>query len=223
MKKRICFTPRITKESGTEREFINSRYLKPMIDRGFSTILLNTTNHNNEDILDLCDGFIVTGGTDIDPTYYNEDNNGLSKGIYPDADIIDKAVVLHAHKNKKPLLGICRGLQSINVFLGGSLYQDLDTKNDTHKNIPKDHMIQTTKHPLFNWPNKISVNSYHHQAIKTLAPNFDITARHDDGTIEMIVHQSLPILAVQWHPEINADSDESKIIFDAFAKFVKDQ
>ena len=77
------------------------------------------------------------------------------------------------------------------------------------------------QHPLFAWDKVINVNSYHHQSIKNLAPEFEVIGVHEDSTIEMIVHRRLPIFAVQWHPEVNSNSPESKIIFDAFAKLVK--
>ena len=195
MAKLICFTPRLLTENSVEKQFINTRYLTPLVKRGFNTVMLTADNPNIEDILTLCDGFIITGGTDIDPVHYNETNEGLSKSVSEKLDQIDKDVIEYAVKNKKPLLGICRGHQSINVFLGGSLHQDLNEKNVDHKNIGKNHFIQMKQHPLFAWDKVINVNSYHHQSIKNLAPEFEVIGVHEDSTIEMIVHRRLPIFA----------------------------
>ncbi len=216
MSKLICLTPRLLTPEEVEKQFVNTRYLRPLIKRGFNTLLLTLDNPNNEKILQLCDGFLITGGTDLDPKFYNEENEGLSKNVHDRLDELDKLVVKHAVKNKKPLLGICRGLQSINVFLGGSLIQDLDEVNETHNSVKENHEVIMDKNNGFNLPELIKVNSYHHQAIKKLAPDLKVIGRHKDNTIEMVVHNTLPIFAVQWHPEINSESDVSNILFDKF-------
>lgn len=219
--KLICLSPRLLTEDNIEKQFVNTRYTTPLINRGFNTLMLTLNNPNIDDLLNVCDGFLVTGGTDIDPSYYNEENDGLSLNVDKRLDEVDKAMINHAVENKKPLLGICRGHQALNVFLGGSLHQDLDSLNEVHKRIQEDHFVNTTSHKMFNWDKIINVNSYHHQAIKDLADNLEVVATHNDGTIEMVVHKSLPIFAVQWHPEIYSNSEPSVIIFDAFAKLFK--
>lgn len=224
MAKLICLTPRLLTESNTEKQFVNTRYIAPLIERGFNTIQLTLENPSNNDIFDLCDGFLITGGADVDPVYFGETNDeGLSKNINSRLDLLDKAVIDYAVKHKKPLLGICRGLQSLNIFLGGTLHQDLGPLNPSHKSIKENHIVHTIKHPLFNWEEKLDVNSYHHQAIKDVADDLDVIARHKDNTIEMVVHKNLPIFAVQWHPEISKDSFESKVIFDVFANLVNNK
>ncbi|HPT89126.1 MAG TPA: type 1 glutamine amidotransferase [Bacilli bacterium] len=212
--KLIGVTARFITENNVLKEFVNHRYLTPLHKRGFNTIMLTTNNPNLETILELCDGFLITGGADINPKYFNEENAGLSKNVSDELDELDRQVVLHAKKYKKPLLGICRGHQAINVFLGGSLYQDI---GPTHDQEPRYHKVKTTKNRLLDFPEEILVNSYHHQAIKDVAPDMDVIAIHDDNTIEAIIHKTLPIFSVQWHPEINPDSRESEIIFDTFA------
>ena len=210
----IGVTPRILTENGVEKEFVNTRYLKPLQDRGFNTLMLNANNPNLASILALCDGFLITGGHDIDPIFFQQENEGKSKHVRIDIDLVDQAVVEHAVQTKKPLLGICRGYQAINIFLGGSLFQDIGT---THESIKENHEVYTIPNRLLAFPDEIRVNSYHHQALDKVADDLMIIARHIDGTTEAFVHQELPILAVQWHPEMMADSQESKIIFDAFA------
>lgn len=216
--KLIGITPRILMEDKVEKQFVNTRYVTQLINRGFNTIMITTNNPNPEEIVKLCDGFLITGGYDIDPKYFNETNEGLSKNCSPALDILDKLIVEHARDTKKPLLGICRGHQAINTFLGGSLHQDIGTD---HEKIKTDHFAKTTKNRLLNFDEEININSYHHQAINKVAPGLEVIATHADGTIEAVVHESLPIIGVQWHPEMLPESKETKIIFDVFMSFFK--
>lgn len=216
MKKLIGLTPRLLTEENVLKQFVNDTYVKALQLYDCNTIMLTTNNPNVEEILDLCDGFLVTGGCDMDPKYYGEENKGESKGVKPDLDVLDKIVIEYAVKNKKPLLGICRGHQSINVVLGGSLYQHIDN----HADIVDDHEVVTIKNDILNFDEKIITNSYHHQAVKKLAPEMIEIARHLDGTNECFVSQKLPIIAVQWHPEKQIEKKESKMIFEKFVEYV---
>lgn len=220
MSKLIGITPRIVEIEGVKKEFVNSRYIKPLVERGFNVIMLTLDNPNPNEILSLCDGFLITGGSDVDPVHFNENNEGLSKNVEPALDLLDRYVVNYAKDHKVPTLGICRGHQVINVFLGGTLHQDIG--ND-HKSVKEGHEVITYKNDILTLDEKIYVNSYHHQAIKTIAPDFIEIAKHLDGTNEAIIHKTLPIIGIQWHPEMRADSEVSKIIFDAFANFVNNQ
>ena len=223
MTKLIGLSPRLLTIDTVEKQFVNTRYLTPLTKRGLNTLMIGLDNPNPEAILKLCDGFLITGGTDLEPTLYNEENNGLSKGIDLRLDNLDKLMIEHAVKHKKPLLGICRGHQSLNVFLGGSLYQDLGDLNTSHNTIKENHFIHIDKNDFINLEGLINVNSYHHQAIKDLAKDLQVIGRHPDQTIEMVVHKTLPIFAVQWHPEINSESKISQIIFDKFSTLVHNQ
>lgn len=218
----ICVTPRLLTEDGIEKQFVNTRYIDQLTKRGFNALQLTLDNPNPTEIFEFCDGFLITGGADINPIRFGEVNQGLSRDINNRLDRLDSAVVDYAVNSNKPLLGICRGLQSLNVFLGGSLYQDLGPLNDTHKRISSNHKVNMKPHPYFNWDKQLLVNSYHHQAIKELAPDLKVIGTHEDGTIEMVVHKTLPMFAVQWHPEINSDSESSKIIFNTFLKLVQE-
>lgn len=214
-KKLIGVTPRILIENNVEKEFVNRRYLKPLQERGFNTLLLTAENPALEEILTLCDGFLITGGNDIDPTYFGQTNEeGKSKHVHKEIDEVDRLVVEHAVKHEKPLLGICRGYQAINIFLGGTLFQDIGS---SHASIKEGHEVFTVPNKMLPFEDSILVNSYHHQALDKVADDLTIIARHTDGITEAFVHQKLPIFAVQWHPEINKDSAESKLIFDTFA------
>jgi len=222
MRKLVCLTSRtMLDELSQEKQFVNTRYVKPLTERGMNTMMLTLDNPSPEEMFNLCDAFVVTGGVDLDPVTYKDINIGLSKDIHPSLDLIDSLVIKYAKTTKKPLLGVCRGLQSINVFLGGTLYQDLAQLGLKHSNIPGNHKINTVENDVLKFESEIAVNSYHHQGIKKLATGFKVIGKHTDGIIEAVVHESLPIIAVQWHPEMRPSSPESKVIFDTFATMVK--
>ena len=215
--KLIGVTPRLLTEDGVEKQFVNRDYVRNLLNYNCNVIMLTLNNPALEEVLELCDGFLVTGGSDIDPKYFGEDNLGLSKNVKPDLDDVDKMVVEYAAKTKKPLLGICRGHQAINVFLGGSLFQDIG--ND-HRGIPNDHKVKAIKNDVLAFNENIITNSYHHQAVRDVAPNMKAIAFHEDGTIEAIVHNTLPIIGIQWHPEKLTGTHESTVIFDKFFEFL---
>lgn len=150
------------------------------------------------------DGLIIPGGVDVNPKYYNEEIDG-SRNIDNELDEIQLKVIDDFVKANKPILGICRGIQILNVYFGGSLIQDLKQKeihagNDKDR---KDHRIKVTGDNFLKeiYGKEFIVNSLHHQAIKKIADGFEVLAISDDGVIEAVKHKNLPIIAVQFHPE----------------------
>ena len=150
------------------------------------------------------DGLILCGGNDIDPKYYQQEMNG-AVNIDSQRDPVDFSLLEAFIKAGKPVLGICRGHQLINVYFGGSLHQDLPEK-DLHTNGQDFYIAHTVTakegsivHQL--WGSSFAVNSAHHQAIDRLGKDLVATAYWQDQYIEAIEHQSLPIYGVQWHPE----------------------
>ncbi len=178
----------------------------------------------------MFDGYLFTGGHDIDPSLYGERNEGKCGVILESRDRLEKMVFDTAYAEDKPMLGICRGLQIINAFLGGTLYQDIPTQRPTDTphvmTKPYDaaaHNVEIEKDsPLYGLLGieRLGVNSLHHQAIKDISPALNIMAVADDGTIEAFEDRSKRFLwAVQWHPEFSYKTDEnSRKIFGAFAK-----
>lgn len=200
----------------SKRDFINcdinmkkayNNLLDIISKNGFTPYIL--TNNNLEENLSKCKGFIIPGGIDISPKFYHEKNSGLSINCDDTIDYLDKTIIDYSVNNKKPLLGICRGLQAINVFMGGSLYQDINN----HKGIS--HKLIGYENELIDLNNTI-VNSFHHQAIKRLADNFIIIAKTNDNIIEAILHKYLPIIAFQWHPEVDLENMINEKIFKTF-------
>lgn len=151
-----------------------------------------------------CGALLLPGGGDITPAFFGEKNRG-SKNIDTELDILQLQALDFAVKKELPVLGICKGLQIINVGLGGSIIQDMPTA-DLHKYIGGDQY-----HPTViakgSWLYELYgagciVNSAHHQSICRLGNGLKaVQFCPDDGCIEAVAHSSLPILGVQWHPE----------------------
>ncbi len=153
----------------------------------------------------VSDGFIFCGGEDIDPKYYGEAVNNINPNISSLRDEFEYRLFIAAIKTNKPILGICRGMQIINVFLGGSLYQHIEGHMQGKPRDLATHSLEIkNKSLLFNIIQRgaIGVNSFHHQAIKRLSDRLVIDAISDDGYIEAFHcpdHRFL--LGIQWHPE----------------------
>lgn len=193
---------------------------------------LSTDKYNLDICFDMVDGILFTGGHDINPKLYNQEKKGVCGIQCEKRDEMESYLFKKAIKNDKPILGICRGIQLFNALLGGTLYQDLPTQHSSkikHTMIkPYNrgvHSVEILKNtPLHNiiGVNKLSVNSYHHQAIKDLAPSLIANAISEDGLIEAI---SMPdkkfVMAVQWHPEfLWKDSKENNLIITEFIKCI---
>ena len=148
-----------------------------------------------------CAGLVLCGGADIDPAIYGAENRG---SVEIDADRDAAELRLLDFYRDRPILGICRGVQILNAFFGGTLIQDLPTR-DSHTSPDGDLFHRVTALPGSRMERvygaAFDVNSSHHQAVDLPAPGFRVTLRADDGAAEAIEHTSLPVFGVQWHPE----------------------
>ena len=188
----------VKEETPFNERFYLNKYFKNIFDELNILLFPIMSECNLEKVSEVCDGLIITGSNiDIDPRYYNEKSNTKSNLIV-DEYILDSKIINKFVEKKKPILGICGGLQSINVYFGGSLNQDVEN----HNLINEKHMIKIEKESfLYNTYDKtqLYVNSFHHQAIKNVAEGFKVTAISEDGIIEAIEKEN--IIGVQWHPE----------------------
>ncbi|MFA6627805.1 MAG: gamma-glutamyl-gamma-aminobutyrate hydrolase family protein, partial [Bacilli bacterium] len=138
---------------------------------------------------------------------------GESEGCDASLDELDRMVVEYGKSHSLPMLGICRGHQTINVFLGGSLIQDI---GQSHSGVR--HNVHCLPNRLLNFPSVFETNSWHHQALKKTAPDLEVIAVSDENIIEAFIHAYLPIIGIQWHPEMLPEDPQSIHIFDTFAK-----
>lgn len=173
-------------------------------------------------MFEMCDGFLFTGGHDVNPTVYGQKNLGKCGLFCNERDEMEEYLLNCCLMHDKPVLGICRGIQLMNAVLGGTLYQDLPTEYksliDHHMSPPYDRIVHNDEiivgTPLFEILQEkyIGVNSYHHQAIKTLAAPLFPMAISEDGLIEAVYYPGKRfIMAVQWHPEFSYKSDVNSI------------
>jgi putative glutamine amidotransferase len=161
--------------------------------------------------IDLFDGLLLLGGFDVDPTFYNEEPHYELGETFRKRDLFEIALLKAAIKAGKAVMGICRGMQVVDVALGGTLYQDLSEDPDAklkHNqkapgNLPTHHVNVADSSLLSSLIGKrCYVNSRHHQAIHTVAPGLNIVAKSDDNVVEAVESKdSNQIVAVQWHPE----------------------
>jgi putative glutamine amidotransferase len=156
-----------------------------------------------------CDALVLSGGVDIHPALYGGAlEYRENKGWKPERDAFEVKMLKAAWERELPVLGVCRGLQLINVVKGGTLVQDLgEVGDDMHQNTPEDkqHRVVLERHSLLGERGDGTVNSAHHQAIGVVGDGLRINCRAEDGTIEGIEWAEPAgrpfLLAVQWHPE----------------------
>ena len=178
-----------------------------------NTIILDAyTIVNTDSILALADGIVLTGGEDINPLLYKDSVNlKVCETINDRRDTLELKLIKYAFENQIPLVGVCRGMQLINVATGGTLYGDIPSQLGTevvHRNNGEVmHEITLTEECPQIFPkgtNTFMVNSWHHQGLKDIAENIKVVAQSSDGLPEaMIVDKSVHpyVVAVQFHPE----------------------
>jgi len=209
-------------------DYVKRQYYKAIEKAGGVPILLpNLVNIALiDEILNLLDGLLMSGGYDVHPQYFGEEILRSNVKITPDRDRFELALVRKARDKGIPILGICRGHQLINVAFGGTLYQDISLREEftlEHKikqssRFKKRHQVIIKEgSKLFSILRKkeIEVNTSHHQLIKKIAPGFAASAlSKEDGVIEALESpEDNYLLSVQWHPEVSYNEKNSKLLF----------
>ena len=179
------------------------------------------------------DGLILCGGNDIDPKYYGEEIDG-SVDIDRARDDVEFALLKAFVDAGKPILGICRGCQLINIFFAGTLYQHIDNANEhsSFSDFDLIHRVSATKGSIAEglYGANFVVNSFHHQAIRELGNGLQVTMMSADNTVvEGLEHKRLPVFGVQWHPERmcfskhREDTVDGAAIFEHFIRLCKNK
>lgn len=220
---------------GQEEQQLNNSYINAIkITNGIPIIIPVTTDEDDlKRQIGLVDGILLSGGIDINPILYNEDPlEGLGE-VNDKLDEFNLSAAKIALDLQKPILGVCRGLQVLNVLLGGNLYQDIShikgeiiNHSQNAKPHTKTHSVNIIEDSKLNniLGDKIYTNSYHHQSIKELGEGLIAVAYSIDGIIEAIekVDEKF-VLATQWHPELMVNScDNMKKLFEVFVNECKD-
>ncbi|WP_066066779.1 gamma-glutamyl-gamma-aminobutyrate hydrolase family protein [Neobacillus soli] len=215
-----------------EGVYVHHDYHKSVAANGGIPIVLPFINAETSlETLQLCDGIILSGGEDVDPKFYGEDPHQHLGSTMPERDLAEIAIVKYALENNIPLLAICKGIQLLNVALGGTLIQDIPSQvKESIQHSQKidrsrdSHWVTVSKDSkLFQiiGSDRVRVNSLHHQAIDKLASDLRIAAQSSDGIIEAVeyAHPTKFTIGVQWHPESMASTD--KKMNNLFAEFIK--
>ncbi len=231
MKKPIIgLTPQYDYERN--RVWIGPNYLEAIRAAGGVPVLLplQAEKEELEAAARVCDGFLFTGGPDIDPFRFGEETIRQGGVVVPERDTMEENLFQIAMESDKPILGICRGIQVLNVFLGGTLYQDITAQFPSDLSIAHSqqsgnsvltHSVLVKEGTLLSEILKkesIKVNSFHHQAIKDVASSLEVAGISVDSLIEAVY---LPghrfFLGIQWHPEhLFSTSEDALNLFKAF-------
>jgi putative glutamine amidotransferase len=201
--------------SGADRSGVNAAYVRAVIRAGGIPFilppLLGEAHHGA--ILDVLDGLVLTGGEDVDPSHYGHARHPAIGDVDPQRDAFELGLFREARRRGLPVLAICRGIQLVNVALGGTLWQDLPSEKPmalphrppTERDV-RTHQVDIapgSRLATVLGTTRCDVNSFHHQSIRDLAPGLLATATAPDGEIEGVESQRGEpwLLAVQWHPE----------------------
>jgi putative glutamine amidotransferase len=199
---------------------------------GLPIVVIPIEDDEIDDVLDRLDGVLFTGGGDISPESYGAVAEETIRGVKKGRDAFELELARRAYARRIPVMAICRGLQVVNVALGGTLVQDLPTHADVHDHdIVGEGVYEAHLDLVVDEGCRLAgiigagpqnINSIHHQAVDTLGKGLSVVARATDGTVEAIEHEdsSWPLIAVQWHPEFLAVADHgpSNELFAAFVE-----
>lgn len=222
---RVGLTTTVDRVAGSHARpavFLYTSYIHALEQIGLTPVLI-TPAHSPASIdalVDTCCGLVLSGGEDVDPARYGEEPSPALGAVEPTRDEAEFRAVTCALQRDLPVFGICRGLQLLNVHFGGTLYQDLATDRPGTLLHEQAEPWDQRSHGATVEPGsvlhdivaqeRLHINSFHHQAVKDLAPGLRVSARADDGLVEAIEHVEFPwVVAVQWHPERNEAASPS--------------
>lgn len=196
-------------EKNDTQSFLKRDYFRAMLSAGLIPALLSPDmdETTTRQCLSRMDGLLLAGGVDVAPSLYGETVQ-YPMEIAQVRDVFELSLIRLAMEIRMPIFGICRGIQILNVALGGTLYQDLPLQLQAwHQSPPGDppllHYVQLKRTPFLSFSQgEARVNSFHHQAVKDVAPALTSFAHAEGGLTEGVYMPDYPFLvAVQWHPE----------------------
>lgn len=221
----VAVTAHRRTDGGRERVALNVAYVDALERAGLAPLILPTSLDPSRaaDALDAVRGLVLSGGADVDPARYGALPHRKLGALDPRRDEVEIALVHAARTRRLPVLAICRGLQILNVALGGTLYQDLpDQCPGPIGHAQGEHAVTIDPPSLLGrtiGQARITANSRHHQALKDVAPALAVVARAPDGVVEGVElrhPEGQWLLGVQWHPEDMVETE----LFRGFAEAV---
>jgi putative glutamine amidotransferase len=207
---------RVNRPGDPDRLGLDPKYVAALEAAGARCVLLppgKDTPAAIDHVLSRLDGVLIPGGADVDPRFYGEERHAAVGHTDPERDNYEIRVIRAAVKRGMPVLGICRGQQSINVALGGTLYQDLESqaavraRHQTPRGPRQNRLVHGvelkdgTRYRRAAGARQVRVNSRHHQAVRDVAPGLVVSALSRDGVIEGLESPDGRVVAVQCHPE----------------------
>jgi putative glutamine amidotransferase len=214
----------LQKQGERERAFVYTTYIESLKRAGAVPVLIPPQPENAADLVETLDGILLAGGDDCDPAEYGEEKHPSCEPMDPRRQKNDLGLAKLARERGIPTLGICLGVQVMNVAAGGTLIQDITSDID-HASEPSDrhrhdvHIDASTKLGRILGDQEFNVNSSHHQAIGRVADGLRVTAKAPDGIVEGLEDPSHPFyVGVQWHPEDMPGESSASSIFGAFVE-----
>lgn len=225
----ITTTPFVEpQDHGTFRRYLVSvPYVRAVEAAGGLALILPPQSEAATQLANMIDGLLLTGGADMAPELYGDaDVHEATYGVDPERDSFELELFNVVMTQQKPIFGICRGIQVMNVALGGTLVQDLPTQHPGatdvgHRQHERGVVASQPSHqvsaalpdlfPIFDG-DTLSVNSFHHQAIRDIAPPLCAVATSPDGLVEAVVMRDRrDVFGVQWHPELMFDTHDEHL------------
>ncbi|MDQ3673428.1 MAG: gamma-glutamyl-gamma-aminobutyrate hydrolase family protein [Gemmatimonadota bacterium] len=234
----VAVTAGIRQDGDTSRVRLTAAYVTALENAGLVPLIIPPLSGERaaSAVLDTVAGLVLSGGGDVDPARYGETPHPKLRSVNPGRDATETALIQEARDRGTPVFAICRGIQILNVALGGTLVQDISSQCDTSLAHDDEGPRDSRSHEITIEPGsrieaamgtrQCTVNSFHHQSVKTVAPGMRITARSPDGVIEGLesVDDAWWVMAVQWHPEEMTESPEAwdRGLFNAFARQISE-
>jgi putative glutamine amidotransferase len=229
----ITCSTQAAKEEAGPRQMLNRAYVWAIERAGGVPVILPATTEPEvvARYLGVLDGLLLSGGVDVAPALYRQEEHPKLGTVDTDRDTLEMPLIREAVAQDMPIFAICRGIQALNVALGGTLYQDLPSERpseiahqQSERKIPREcpsHVVRILPESRLRaivGSEEMATNSFHHQALREVAEGLAVTAFAPDGVIEAVespTHRH--IVAVQFHPEETAPNDEkSRRLFESF-------
>ena len=218
----VAVTAGIRPDGDTRRVRLAAAYVSALENAGLVPLIVPPLSSDSaaETIIDSVSGLVLTGGEDVDPARYGEERHEKVRSVNPARDATETALISAAKSRGTPVFAICRGIQILNVALGGTLVQDIPSQCNSPIGHDEDTPRDSRSHDITIEPGSLiaravgtehcAVNSFHHQSVKRVAEGMRVTARSPDGVIEGMESTADRwwVMAVQWHPEEMTESPE---------------